>query len=124
MLLLDSTIIIEVLDATPKGMKIQEQLQDQEIATTALNMHEILRTVNEKNRADAASFFEHIPVYGFTRKSAEKSAPLENYLKKSGTMINKIDILIAAICQELNATLVTRDRDFLRVPNLSVQCID
>ena len=120
MFLLDSTTIIELLDGTPIGVKIQEQLQERSIATTALSVHEILRTVNEQSRIQALNFFEQIPIYAFTRKSAEKSAPLENHLKTTGTMINKIDILIAAICQELNATLITLDRDFTRVQNLRV----
>jgi len=124
MFLLDSTAIIELLDASEVGIKIQEEFQDKDIATTAFSVHEVLRSVNERNRTLARNFFEQLPIYAFTRKSAERSAPLENYLKATGTMINKIDILIASICLELSATMVTLDKDFMRIPKLQVKLLE
>lgn len=60
----------------------------------------------------------------FTRKSAEKSAPIESYLKSIGAIINKMDMLIAGICQEHDATIVTLDKDFLKVQKLKVRMLE
>ncbi|HLC72441.1 MAG TPA: type II toxin-antitoxin system VapC family toxin [Candidatus Nanoarchaeia archaeon] len=124
MFILDSCTIIELLDATEVGIKIQEEYLNKDIATTAFSMHEVLRSLNEKSKIIAFNFFEQLPILSFTRKSAEKSFPIENYLKATGTMINKIDILIAGICQEHDASIVTLDKDFLRVPKLRVRMLE
>ena len=124
MFILDSAAIIELLNATEVGIKVQEDYGDKDIATTAFNVHEILRTVNKTNRTLAMNFLEQLPILTFTRKSAERSAPLQNYLKETGTMINQIDILIAGICQEHDASIVTLDKDFLKVPKLRVRMLE
>ncbi len=124
MFILDSAAIIEFLNATEIGIKVQEDYGDKDIATTAFNVHEILRTVNKTNKTLAINFLEQLPILTFTRRSAEKSAPLQNYLKETGTMINQIDILIAGICQEHDAAIVTLDKDFLKVPKLRVRMLE
>lgn len=46
---------------------------------------------------------------------------LRSYLKSQGTPIGNNDLIIAAHALSLQATLVTNDRDFSKVPNLKIE---
>lgn len=126
MFLLDSTVVIELLNATNLGIQIQEEYQDKEIAITAFTIHEVLRGVHEdeEGKRIAMNFFEQLPVLMFDKKSAEKSVFIENQLRKLGALINQVDIFIAGICQENNAAIITLDKDFLKVPKLRVRMLE
>ena len=125
MLLLDSTVIIEFLNATTLGMKVQEEYLDQEVAITAFTMHEVLRGIHEnEEKIIAMNLFEQIHILSFNKKSAKKSVVIENQLQKLGKMINQVDIFIAGICQEHDVAIVTLDKDFLKVPKLRVRMLE
>ena len=126
MFLLDSTVVIEFLNATNLGIEIQKEYQDKEIAITAFTVHEVLRGVHEdeEEKRIAMNLFEQLPILTFDKKSAERSVHIENQLRKLGTMINEVDIFIAGICQEHDASIVTHDKDFLKVPKLRVRMME
>ncbi len=123
MLVLDSTAIIEVLNGSQIGAKIRGQLSEDTV-TTALSVYEVGRGMKEQQKEHIAHFFEQIPICACTKSTAERSAQIEKELRNTGKMINQIDILIAGICQELDATIVTLDKDFLKVPKLRVRMME
>src|SRR5262245_40700386 len=61
-------------------------------------------------------------LWPFEGKAAEEFGRLFAHLKRSGAMIQQIDMQVAAIALSLgNCTVVSKDGDFSAVPGLSVE---
>lgn len=88
--------------------------------TTSLSVHELFSGASGKKELVIRGLLGGIEVLPFTQKDAEISGKISNKLAKQGKMINKIDILIAGICLSKNATLVTLDNDFKKIPELKI----
>ncbi|HTT44651.1 MAG TPA: type II toxin-antitoxin system VapC family toxin, partial [Thermoplasmata archaeon] len=61
---------------------------------------------------------EVLPLDGET---AEEAARLGGELDRRGLAIGNLDLLIAAIVRTNRSILVTRDRDFQRIPGLQLE---
>jgi predicted nucleic acid-binding protein len=61
---------------------------------------------------------EVLPLDGDT---AEEAARLGGELDRRGLAIGNLDLLIAAIVRTNRSILVTRDRDFQRIPGLQLE---
>lgn len=72
-------------------------------------------------RKGAEMFLAHIEVLSWTRATARAHGPLRARLEASGKPLGAIDTLIAAHALAEDATLVTADRAFDRVPGLSLE---
>jgi predicted nucleic acid-binding protein len=65
-----------------------------------------------------ASPVVHVGLVG--ERTSQHYARLKDFLKKNGTPIPENDIWIASCALEVDATLLTRDRHFNRLPQVSV----
>ena len=61
---------------------------------------------------------------GFTDDVARDAAAIRASLLDDGAVIGVADTMIAGTAREANATLVTADDHFERVPNLTVQLVE
>lgn len=61
---------------------------------------------------------EVLPLDGAT---AEEAARIGGELDRAGLAVANLDLLIAAIVRQHRAILVTRDRDFQRIPGLHLE---
>jgi tRNA(fMet)-specific endonuclease VapC len=66
-------------------------------------------------------FFGGIEVLSWTKKSADAYASLRADMEGTGKSLSALDMLIAAHCLEIDATLVSADRAFRFVPGLTVE---
>lgn len=73
-------------------------------------------TVEEIRRELAGSQF-----VGFTDATAEEAAEIRTSLAERGDLINSLDMLIAGVARDADATVVAVDRDYGRVPGLDVR---
>lgn len=121
MLLLDISAIIEILNGTETGIAIKQEIENQEIATTVVNKYEVMIGMKPQEKEKSELFFQKINNIPLTVKEINRCINLNRTLAATGNMINESDIFIAGICQELDATVITLDRDFLRVPQLRVR---
>lgn len=119
MIILDSSVVIEILKGNPVGSKILEFIKDEEIFNTSITMQEVL--LGARNFEKTLDYFNSIGIMNFEKEDAIKSAEIEKNLTKKGEKINKFDILIGAICINRNATLVTLDNDFNKIEGLKVK---
>ena len=72
-------------------------------------------------RQDAIStFLESMRIFPFGEAEAAVFGQMLAELERVGTPLGSYDALIAAHAITLNLTLVTRDRAFNRIPNLSI----
>jgi len=117
----DSSALIELLDQTKKGKKIQQKLSNTLINTTAINIHELLvGAENKKEIFLLQGLFRTFNILSFNASAAEFSALIEQNLKKEGKKVKDADLFISAICLQHKATLITCDKDFKKVNGLDL----
>ncbi len=112
MIILDSDVLIEILDKrSVRGEEAASRLREigEEIATTSLNLHEVLYGLEKASKKTSA--LEAVPVLGYGRGDAQLSANLELAAQRRGKTIPRMDVLIAAIAINNNATLYTFNRE-------------
>jgi len=117
---LDTSAVLEMLYETEKGKEIESITKGGQIRITSLTIQELLIGMKEKEVKMLEAFFGEVLVTDFSKECATHSAVLERYLRKSGKLINKVDILIAGICFNHNYHLITCDRDFEKIKGLRI----
>ncbi|MBS3148033.1 type II toxin-antitoxin system VapC family toxin [Candidatus Woesearchaeota archaeon] len=125
MYVLDSSALIEGIIDGPRSQPISDSLTEEEFLTTSVCVHEIL--IGARNSAELfvlKGILHAVPTLDYTKDCAVHSAQIERELKREGKLINKMDILIAAICKASNATLITLDKDFEKIKGLKVKVIN
>ncbi|MBI5635676.1 type II toxin-antitoxin system VapC family toxin [Candidatus Micrarchaeota archaeon] len=116
--ILDTSILIEISNATPAGKKIADEIRENEWATTAVSVYEFLKSGSEeKNKL----FLEKFVALKFTKQAAYEGAKIHRELKKSGKMINSADIYIAGIVKANQGRLYTLDSDFAKISGLDAR---
>ena len=107
-----------MLKGTEKANKIYEKVGDELLTTTSISIHEILVGAHQKEEFMIKNLLQRIETIPFDVQNADESSKIEKKLIKKGNLINSADILIAGICISNDATLVTFDKDFNRIPGL------
>ena len=113
MILLDSDIIIEVLDKnSDKGEALMHKIiqSGEEYCTSSVNMHEVLYGI-EKYSKNSSSVL-HIPTLDFTKKDSELSTVLELSAERKGKAVPRMDSIIASIAINNGCSLYTLDEHF------------
>ena len=118
MIILDTSALIEITRGSEKGAQIIRCVQGESYATTSINMHELLLLARDDEKDEFREFLNAIKIYPYDKGCIEKSVFIERELMQKGKLINKLDILIAAICLAQDAGILTLDEDFKRVPGL------
>jgi tRNA(fMet)-specific endonuclease VapC len=85
----------------------------------ALNHPSTTQTI--KTVSESLDWVEIVP---FTREDAVSAAHIRDELQSNGTPIPVPDVLLAGVVRQSGGTVVTRDRDFERVENLSVELLE
>ncbi len=62
-----------------------------------------------------------LSVLPLDEESADEAARLGGDCDRRGTPVGNLDLLIAAIVRRNRGVLVTRDRDFHRIPGLHIE---
>ena len=120
MYVLDTSALFEILDQTMKGKKIMELIGSEVAAITSFSIYEALVGASEKDSFIIKNIKNTMEVISFDQDSAERSSAIEKDLIKRGTLINNVDIFIAGSCLSRDATVVTLDNDFKRVPGIKI----
>ena len=110
MILLDTDVLIEILDReSDKGDRLLQALgrTGEEVGTTSLNMHELLYGL--KKYAKSEERVGRLRVLPYGREDAELSSHLELEAEKRGRPVRRIDSMIAAIVINRSARLSTLD---------------
>lgn len=124
MLVLDTSIIVEILKGTEIGKRTAERLSKERKFTTSMNVYELMLGIKDKDLKQVEDFLNDLGVLDFDIKSGKESALIEKDLRSKGNLINKIDILISGICKNNNATILTLDHDFLKIKGIKVDLVN
>jgi len=124
MTFIDTSVIIDFLAGDEKIVsKIRTHANKGTIKTTAITEYELLKHGKELKLEIAEKFLSAITVCPFDRASAKQAALLFEKLSKNRTMINENDLLIAGIVLANNDILLTRDKKFVYLKEISIQII-
>ena len=120
---LDTSAVIEVLYATNKGKEIQEITKEKSVVITVFTIHELFTGMKNKESDIMELFLDRVSVIDYTKECAIHSAVIEKHLRKKGTLVNKMDILIAGTCLHRNYHLITCDADFEKIKGIQATII-
>jgi predicted nucleic acid-binding protein len=119
MYVLDSSAIIEVINEGPAFKKVLATLKDESLVTTSICMHEVLVGAgSEAQRFVLEGIFSTMRILEHDKKAARIGAELEEELHHTNRRVKRPNVLIAAVCNAHNGTLVTFDTDFKNIKSL------
>ena len=113
MILLDTDIIIEVMDKkSSRGQEFMLKIIEsgEEYCTSSVNMHELLYGI-EKYSKDSRLVLQ-IATLEYTKKDSELSAFLELGAERKGKAVPRTDAIIASIAINDGCSLYTLDKHF------------
>jgi len=120
---LDTSAILEIIHGTDAGKRVVSVITENAAFTTPFSVYEVLMGERHYETPKIKEFFSSAKTISFGDEAAAKAVEIAIALTKSGNLVNKIDIFIAAICMMNDGTLITRDRDFRRIHGLKCEVI-
>ena len=113
MILLDTDVIIEVMDKkSRRGQEFMLKIMEsgEEYCTSSVNMHELLYGI-EKYSKDSRLVLQ-METLEYTKKDSELSAFLELGAERKGKAVPRMDAIIASIAINNGCSLYTLDEHF------------
>ena len=120
MALVDTSVLIHILEGTKKGIFIADEYEYDLVAITAISVNEVLRGTPRNKREEVVRFLLDFKILSLDAKAALKSVEIEDELCARGKPLSKPDLFIAAISLVHDLPLLTMDRDFESVPSLKL----
>jgi predicted nucleic acid-binding protein len=128
MIFLDSSILADYLRGYEYTGEYIRQHESTTYHTSSIIMWELFYGVLNHDSpsrtmetvAESLSWVEVVP---FTFEDAAEAAAVRDELYSNGTPIPIPDMLLAGAARQAGGTVVTRDNDFERIPNLSVELL-
>ena len=124
-LVFDTSIIIDLerkSTETIQKLKLLSKNYPLPVEITFITEFEFLLGIKEKNpknKEKAKLFLSLFPILHTHSRTADLLAELKYKYDGQGTPITLADLLIAAICIQENKTLVTKDKNFNKIEELS-----
>ena len=113
MILLDTDVIIEVLDKhSSMGQTLLNRIIEsgEEYCTSSVNMHEVLYGIAKYSRD--SSFVNQLPTLAYGKNDSELSSILEVGAEKKGRSVPRMDAMVASIAINNGCSLYTLDEHF------------
>ncbi|MBI4014493.1 MAG: type II toxin-antitoxin system VapC family toxin [Candidatus Aenigmarchaeota archaeon] len=123
MFILDTSALLEVIRGRVPGTEVQKIVGNQSYITTSFTQHEILVGMKPHEMQKIGELFNDADVLAFDSESSVISARIFRELRQSGSLVNVVDVFIAAICMVNDGTLITLDKSFRRIHGLKCEII-
>ena len=126
MILLDSSVLIELFRSTNKENTLFYKLAttESDFAISVITYYEIFTGSNEKQDSFWNKLFESVEILNFDFSSSIQATKIYKELKKTNKMIDLADILIAATSISNNIQLATLNLNhFERIKDLTIMNI-
>ena len=125
MYVLDSSAIIELIEKTPRGERVENFMRDTALVTTSICMHEVMAGATSKEEFFIfEGLFATMQVLDHTKEAAKEGAKIEQDLTRTGNLISARDILIAGICKARGGEIVTFDKGFTKIKGLKSHVLE
>ena len=121
--LVDTSWIIEYLRNNPLAHDRLRTFRDEGLYVSVITLAELYRGVFRSNNPERTEhglqdFIQGVTVLEITSAIARLFGELDASLRRRGTAVAELDLLIAATALQHDLTLLTKDSDFDRVENL------
>ena len=127
MIVADSDILIDGLRGRePAAGRVALELRTGALATTVVNAFELLSGAKtDQERKKVETLLAALTILPVNERAARAAAGVRRELESKGQGIGMADYLIAGVCLERSAILLSRNQDhFKRVPNLTLGRIE
>lgn len=123
---LDSTFCIDLLKGLPEARARADELvrQGERVAVAAPAVTEVLVGAfrqGGQRLSQALDFFAELEVLDVDEGIAIEAARVGGECLRRGEPVGTTDLLIAAAAKKHHAHLVSRDRDFAKIPGLTLE---
>jgi tRNA(fMet)-specific endonuclease VapC len=126
--MLDTNICISLIKARPEKINTRlsglpvEDFAISSVVAAELWYGVVLSEKKKQNEAALRDFLDFVKVLDWPSGACPVYGRIRAHLKKKGTPVGAMDLLIASHAAFLNAVLVTNNtKEFDRVPNLKVE---
>jgi len=120
MVVFDTSLLIDAARGKKYVLDLLDSYERERIATTVITEYELLRGGTNQNLEFILELLDRFEVLDFGEEAVKESVKAYKSLKAKGKMINELDFLIAGIAAANNETLVTRDKDFLKLESSKI----
>ncbi|WP_132057181.1 type II toxin-antitoxin system VapC family toxin [Halorussus amylolyticus] len=124
MLAFDTSFLVDYLDGADAASEFLTAHEDKPFFAPTLALFEVYRgaarTGGREQVERVATGLDWVEPLPSTDAAAREAALVEAELLDTGTPINLGDVLIAGVCRQNGAKIVTRDGDFDRISGLEV----
>lgn len=128
MYLLDTNICIYIIKASPESVKKRfQRCARGDVGISSISVSELMFGVArsarpEQNRKALAAFLAPLELLDYPVAAADHYGQTRAALRKRGTPVGDLDLLIASHALYLGWTLVTNnEKEFRRIPGLRVE---
>lgn len=113
-LLLDSTVLIDLLRGRPAVQRVLTQRQSGDIPlTSSINVEEIVRGVHPREQERVRTLFDGLRIVPIGRAQAERAGAWRREHAGRGITLSQADCLVAAAAWSVGAVLATANvKDF------------
>lgn len=126
MVCLETSFLIDVLQANNGARSVMEEIRDETrrptvtpVTASELWVGAYFGSATELEAAQA--LLDSLTWLDFSRDCARRAGRLQSTLAEDGSPLGIADCMIASMAMEHGERLVTRDEDFERVPDLRLQ---
>ena len=124
MLVIDTNIIIEIEKRNQKIIeklvKLKQDHPENISITSAVYAEFLFGFLKIKKEKEAEKYLENCEMINFDKESAVIFANMKKFLEEKGIPIPIFDLLTASCVISKNATLITLDNHFERIPKLKM----
>ena len=128
-MILETTMIIDLMDKLPSAIDKMEQLQRrrEKIFISTVSIFELWTGIAqsqhpEKEYSKVIQILNSQQILDLTQTSAQEAGKINGNLWKNGAMIDPEDCMIAGIAKSLGETVLTRNlKHFGRIEGLSIE---
>ncbi|HIH20012.1 TPA: PIN domain nuclease [Candidatus Micrarchaeota archaeon] len=115
--LLDSSIILEILQGTVEGQKATKFLETDknDLCTSVICYCEVLNKINLEKYEKASALLSKLLVFGVSLADASTAKEIQYTCRKTGKYVPTLDCIVAATAINNNAVILTLDKDFERI---------
>jgi tRNA(fMet)-specific endonuclease VapC len=126
--MLDTNVCIAIMKRTPPKIRTRlEGLPLGQVGVSSIVIAELWYGIDQSQRPEdneeaLRDFMHYVTVKDWPASAAPEYGRIRTYLRKKGTPIGAMDLLIASHALSVEAVLVTNNvREFKRVPKLKVE---
>jgi tRNA(fMet)-specific endonuclease VapC len=122
MIIADSDVLIDFFRGKTSAERIEQELRKGRVCTTVITAFELWAGAKQQNQMRSVDILLlALPIINLDSQSAKRAGELRDTLEQKGITIGMADSLIAGICLENKAKLLTRNvKHFSRVDGLKL----